>query len=50
MKTRKFQTLREARAFHKANSSKWGWNVRKVPNAKKWKYFVGTDFEWLNLN
>jgi len=49
MRSRKFKTLAEARKFHKANQDKFGWHVRKISGAKVWRFFVGSDVEWLNL-
>ena len=50
LRNRRFETLKEARKFHKGKKEQFGWHIRKIPNAKKLKYFVGTDLEWLNLD
>lgn len=42
---KKFKTLKEARALANTNSSL---HVMKL-NGKVFKFWVGTEFEWLNL-
>ena len=48
MRKRKFETLAQARAYLKKHPND-AYAVRKLPNARKWKFFVGSFYEWLSL-